>query len=291
MSKVSPQLASRTAQAIHYELIARSASFDGVRARDVCASHDGVIAALSGSMPGHTSRVLADGAMGALSRHEGELTTLRAMAFGRWSPTHLWVLTRDAKAKREIIEESRRWGTFTVEAPDGRSFDRSEWLVALRCETQATSREAAPDAAVRALRTNPRADEATPLELQLELLRRTRFNRFDGPRIYRDLVEHRDLWRAAVFGRDDVVFVERDGRRVHASPVWNTINLLREEESEGYNADQVWIVAPSAEAGRAVLDLARARWKADERRLWNRANSRRVAACVDDERVVSLWWD
>ena len=100
-----------------------------------------------------------------------------------------------------------------------------------------------------------------------------------------------DVAAAIRSSHPDVVFVERDGRRVHASPVWNTINLLREEESEGYNADQVWIVAPSVEAGRAVLDLARARWKADERRLWNRANSRRVAACVDDERVVSLWWD
>lgn len=291
MSRVFPHLLSRGAQAIHHELISRSVSFDGVRARDVCASHDGVIAAISGSMPGHTRRVLADGAMGALSRHEGELVTLRAMAFGAWNPTHLWVLTRDAKAKREVIDESKQWGELTVEEPDGQSFDRSEWLVALRCETPVSSREAAPDTAVRELRENPLIDEATPLELQLELLRRTRFNRFDGPKIYRDLVAHRDLWRAAVFGRDDAVFIERSGRRVHASPLWNTINLLHDEQSEGYNADQVWVVAPSVDAGRALLDLARARWNTDERRMWNRANSRRVAGCVGDERVVSLWWD
>jgi hypothetical protein len=43
--------------------------------------------------------------------------------------------------------------------------------------------------------------EATVQEIQLELIRRTRFNAFDGERIYASLRKHRAHWQAAQLAR------------------------------------------------------------------------------------------
>lgn len=289
MPKPPTRTSELTAQQIHFELAARAVNLPGADVVRWCRER-GVTALLSGSMPGHTSAVNADGAMEGFTRHADGLRPLRAMAFGRWEPTHLWALAGSSATAAALIEAAKGWGV-TVDAHDGRWFDRDPHLVSLRCELGARDDRAAPDDAARALRRDPSPAEATPLELQLELVRRTRFNAFNGPRIHDDLVARRDLWRSAIFGRDDVAFIERSGERVHAAPFWNTLNLLTNERVEGYNADQLWALTPSAEAGRALLALARNRWRCDERRMWNRANSRRVAGCRGDERVVSLWWD
>jgi hypothetical protein len=290
MTKASEPIQKIRAQQIHSDLVFRATNFDGSAALDWCDENN-VAALLSGSMPGHTSTAVANAALSPLTRHVDGLRPLRAMAFGRWEPTHLWLLTDDDAAAKVATEASSAWGALTPLAPDGVSFDRPSGLVALHAQVSAPDPSPAPLAATQGLRENPKLTDATPLELQLELLRRTRFNRFNGPKIHRDLVAHAELWCAAIFGRDDVVFVERNGTRTHASPFWNTLNLLPAEEEEGYNADQLWVLTPSAEAGRAILEIARRAWHCDERRLWNRANSRRVAGAQGDERVVSLWWD
>src|SRR5436305_1571424 len=43
--------------------------------------------------------------------------------------------------------------------------------------------------------------DATVQEIQLELIRRTRFNAFDGERVLASLLEHRDLWLAVLLDR------------------------------------------------------------------------------------------
>lgn len=290
MWKPPARISKLSAQQIHFELVLRAANLPGREVLTWRHAHPDVVSLLSGSMPGHTSAVSADGMMEAFTRHVGALRPLRAMAFGRWAPTHLWVLNESAQTAASLVEAAKQWNV-TLDAHEGRWFDRDPQMVALRCPDDARDEGATPDDAVKSLRADPSPREATPLELQLELMRRTRFNAFRGPRIYDDLLARRDLWRAAIFGRDDVVFIERNGERVHAAPFWNTLNLLPDEDVEGYNADQLWVLTPSADAGRALLDLARQRWRCDERRMWNRANSRRVAGCEGDERVVSLWWD
>lgn len=290
MSKLPTRISKLTAQQIHFELVTRATNLPGREVLDWCHAHPDVVSLLSGSMPGHTSAVNAAGMMEGFTRHRDALRPLRAMAFGRWSPTHLWVVTGSTQTAASLVDAAKGWN-LTRDAHEGRWFDRDPRMVSLRCLDGAREGGAAPDDAVRSLRDDPAPHEATPLELQLELMRRTRFNAFRGPRIYDDLLARRDLWRAAIFGRDDVVFVERNGEHVHAAPFWNTLNLLPVEAVEGYNADQLWVLTPSADAGRALLDLARQRWRCDERRMWNRANSHRAAGCQGDERIVSLWWD
>lgn len=43
--------------------------------------------------------------------------------------------------------------------------------------------------------------DATAQEIQLELLRRTKFNDLDGERVLASLLKHRDLWLAALLDR------------------------------------------------------------------------------------------
>jgi hypothetical protein len=46
--------------------------------------------------------------------------------------------------------------------------------------------------------------DATVQDIQLELIRRTRFNDFDGEKVCASLLRHRDLWRAALLDRPGV---------------------------------------------------------------------------------------
>ena len=43
--------------------------------------------------------------------------------------------------------------------------------------------------------------EATVQEIQLELIRRTKFNAFDGERIHASLMKHRTYWQAVLLDR------------------------------------------------------------------------------------------
>jgi hypothetical protein len=46
--------------------------------------------------------------------------------------------------------------------------------------------------------------EASVQDIQLELLRRARFNALDGERVHASLLKHRDLWLAVLLDRTGV---------------------------------------------------------------------------------------
>src|SRR5437868_14873092 len=54
-----------------------------------------------------------------------------------------------------------------------------------------------------------RLRDATVQEIQLELIRRTRFNAFDGERIYASLMKHRAYWQAVLLDRPGLRSEER----------------------------------------------------------------------------------
>jgi hypothetical protein len=54
--------------------------------------------------------------------------------------------------------------------------------------------------------------EATVQEIQLELIRRTRFNAFDGERIYASLMKHRAYWQAVLSDRPGLANYQKPGR-------------------------------------------------------------------------------
>ena len=288
-----PRLSQCSALQLHLMLLMRATTCPGGAIATWVVDHDDhVVSVLSGAKPGHTSRVLKDGRVERLSRHEDGLRPLRAMAFGRWEPSRVWLQAAAPESVAVVVDAAKAWAPEAiVTGRDPTDLHRGGDIIELGFALPPPERAAAPADAVRSLREDPSVNDATPQEIQFEFLRRTRFNDFDGPRVARDLLAHRELWRAVIFGRDDVVFIESDGRTLHATPFWNTLQLLPEEESEGYNADEVWLLAPDRDSARALMTLAHRRWRCDEHRLWNRASTRRAAGGFGDEHVVSLWWD
>lgn len=94
-----------------------------------------------------------------------------------------------------------------------------------------------------------RLREATVQEIQLELIRRTRFNSFNGEQIYASLLKHRALWQA--------VLLDRPGLANYAKPrhlLTAGLIKLRDLDDNLWNADQLFIL--TAQRAQAV-QLAR----------------------------------
>ena len=88
--------------------------------------------------------------------------------------------------------------------------------------------------------------EASVQEIQLELIRRRRFNQFDGPRIVASLRRHRSLWRAVLMDRLGHVS-ERDGRQT----MWDLIKL-RDLSHNDWNVDDMYILTDTLDQAREL---------------------------------------
>ncbi|MEK7327686.1 MAG: hypothetical protein AAB217_20770, partial [Chloroflexota bacterium] len=69
---------------------------------------------------------------------------------------------------------------------------------------------------------SPNLAEATAQEIQLELIRRTEHNAFDGEQVFEDLLAHRDWWEAVLLDR------KHDSVKLRDLPdnLWNTDTLF-----------------------------------------------------------------
>jgi hypothetical protein len=75
--------------------------------------------------------------------------------------------------------------------------------------------------------------DATAQEVMLELMRRRRFNEFDGPRIAADLLAVQDLWEAVLMDRPTYVFDQ--GRNLSG------LIKLRDLPRNHWNVDTLFI--------------------------------------------------
>src|SRR5580693_6616043 len=91
--------------------------------------------------------------------------------------------------------------------------------------------------------------KATVQEIQLELIRRTRFNAFDGERIYDSLMKHRAYWQAVLLDRPGLANYQKPGHLL-------TLGLikLRDLDDNLWNADQLFILTAKREQ---AVQLAR----------------------------------
>lgn len=143
---------------------------------------------------------------------------------------------------------------------------------------------AAPRPSLEEIRSKP-LSEASCQEIQLELIRRRRFNAFDGERVAETLWTHRDLWEAVMM---DQVAISNPGHL----PVLG-MRKLRDLPHDDWNVDTLYI-------------LTRNRTNAD--RLAEIFNSHDWGGMVDvyadhdevdsalggaqpKQSVVSIWWD
>lgn len=123
--------------------------------------------------------------------------------------------------------------------------------------------------------------EASVQEIQLELIRRWRFNEFDGPRIVASLRRHRGLWRAVLMDRLGIV--AQDGGLIK----------LRDLPGNLWNVDDLYVLTDTLQQARELQQIAEdEEWKADTVQIMENKDERCRALGTSDPRyVISFWWD
>src|SRR5205809_6162417 len=86
--------------------------------------------------------------------------------------------------------------------------------------------------------------EASVQEIQLELIRRTQFNAFDGERVVAALERHQELWEAALMDRPCFSDADR-------LPPAGLIKL-RDLSQNIWNVDTLYILCPDAGSARRL---------------------------------------
>ena len=117
---------------------------------------------------------------------------------------------------------------------------------------------------------------ATVQEIQLELIRRTQHNSFDGEQVHRDLLERRDLWEAVLLDRPDPT----------------SLIKLRDLSGNYWNTDTLFILAVD-EAGAYRLKELGEQWLADSVETYGAEATGRELGTSDPgpRRLVQMWWD
>ncbi len=121
---------------------------------------------------------------------------------------------------------------------------------------------------------SPRLTEATVQEIQLELIRRTEHNAFDGEQVFEDLLACRDWWEAVLLDRkhDSVKLRDLPGN------LWNT--------------DTLFVLATNEQNARRLAEFAEA-WSADTVDIHSQDETQRElgSSGLEHQRLVTFWWD
>lgn len=127
--------------------------------------------------------------------------------------------------------------------------------------------------------------DATTQEIQLELIRRSRFNAFDGERVVRSLLAHRELWEAVILDRFGVPLAGK-------LPVSGLIKL-RDLPFNIWNADSLYVLCPDAKSAVRLASIAREdRWGgepavfSDQQTVDDALGSGR-----ETRAILRVWWD
>jgi hypothetical protein len=131
--------------------------------------------------------------------------------------------------------------------------------------------------------------EATVQEIQLELIRRTKFNAFDGERIYASLMKHRACWQA--------VLLDRPGLANYQKPrhlLMTGLIKLRDLDDNIWNADQLFILTAKREqAVQLARIIEEEDWGGEKPIIYDDQEEIDSALGVGRQEygLLSIWWD
>jgi len=131
--------------------------------------------------------------------------------------------------------------------------------------------------------------DASVQDIQLELIRRTRFNAMNGERIVASLLRHRDLWLA--------VLLDRPGLPNYAEPcslLTAGLIKLRDLPDNLWNADTLFILTRTREQARRMERIAEEEdWGADVVRVYDDQQEidQSLGTGRQEYGLVSVWWD
>lgn len=122
--------------------------------------------------------------------------------------------------------------------------------------------------------------EATVQEIHLELIRRSRYNYFNGARVLEDLVSVRELWKAVLFDRPGLSARGAD------------LIKLRDMPDDSYNVDTLYIWATDEMASQHLVRLGES-WLADWVEVGSKEATRQALGSSRHENgcLVTMWWD
>ncbi|MEV6277675.1 hypothetical protein [Nocardia sp. NPDC051832] len=131
--------------------------------------------------------------------------------------------------------------------------------------------------------------EATVQEIQLELIRRSSFNNFDGELVAGSLERHRDLWLA--------VYIDRFGLAHEEHRDWfasGSLIKLRDLRGDLWNVDTLVVLTEDLDKAKELARVAETdKWQADEVAVQDNVEELSFAlGCGHTRhRVLSVWWD
>lgn len=131
--------------------------------------------------------------------------------------------------------------------------------------------------------------DASVQAIQLELIRRTRFNAMEGERVVASLLRHRDLWLATL--------LDRPGLPDYSEPrllLTSGLIKLRDLPDNIWNADTLFVLTRTRDQARRLAAIIEEEdWGADD-----------VHVCEDQQEIeralgsgrrefglLSVWWD
>jgi hypothetical protein len=131
--------------------------------------------------------------------------------------------------------------------------------------------------------------EATVQEIQLELIRRTRFNAFDGEQIYSSLMRHRAHWQAVLLERPGLANYRKPGQLLIVGLI-----KLRDLDDNLWNADQLFILTAKREqAVQLARIIEEEDWGSEKPIVYD--NQEEMDAALGTGRqeygLLSIWWD
>jgi hypothetical protein len=130
--------------------------------------------------------------------------------------------------------------------------------------------------------------EASVQDIQLELLRRTRFNDLDGEKVLASLLKHRDLWLAVLLDRPGVPDYAEPGPLLLAG-----LLELRDLPDNIWNADTLFILTRTRLLARELARIAEDEDWRGEIHVYEdqKAIDRALGTGRREYGLLSVWWD
>jgi hypothetical protein len=130
--------------------------------------------------------------------------------------------------------------------------------------------------------------DASVQDIQLELIRRSLFNALDGGRVYRSLLKHRALWKAALLTRPGLPNYRKPGELLMVGLV-----TLRDLPQNIWNADMLFVLTASTATAHELAGVAEAdEWGGELRVYEDRAETDVALGTGRTEYgLLSVWWD
>jgi hypothetical protein len=130
--------------------------------------------------------------------------------------------------------------------------------------------------------------DASVQDIQMELLRRSRFNAMDGQRVADSLLRHRDLWLSALLDRQGVANYEKPSRLLMMGLI-----KLRDLSDNFWNADTLFILTANHDQARQLARIAEEEeWSGEVVLIESQDEIDGALGTGRDEYgLLYVWWD